>query len=93
MQITIIFTTEIILVIYKFLNNNQKFKEIKLDHKSNVINDKFDIPAANSTRINLSIYLVNNSNDNSHIELFDYNTIKITYNDNTDVLKIDNRYE
>ena len=35
----------IILVIYKFCNNYQKFKEIKLDHKKtlNIINDKFDI--------------------------------------------------
>ena len=75
--------------IYKFLNNNQKFKEIKLEHKSKVINDKFNIPATNSTRINLLIYLVNNDNDNSPIELFDYNTIKITYNDNVDILKLD----
>ena len=75
--------------LYKFYNNNQKFKEIKLDHKSNVINDKFNIAAVNSTRINLLIYLVNNNNDNLSAELCDYNTIQITYNDNVDTLKID----
>ena len=77
--------------IYKFYNNNQKFKEIKLDHNKtlNVINDKFDIPAVNPTKINLLIYLINNNNDNSYIELFDYNTVKITYKDNVDTSKID----
>ena len=77
--------------IYKFYNNYQKFKEIKLDHNKtlNLINDKFNIPGFNSKRINLLIYLVNNNNDNSSAELFDYNTIQITYNDNVDISKID----
>ena len=75
--------------IYKFYNNNQKFKEIKLDHKSNVINNKSNLPGVNSTRINLLIYLVNNNNDNSSADLFDYNTIQTTYNDNIDTSKID----
>ena len=55
----------------------------------NVINDKFSILAVNTTKINLLIYLINNNNDNSYIELFDYNTVKITYNDNDDTSKID----
>ena len=74
---------------YKFYNSYQKFKEIKLDHKKNVINDKFNMHAVNSTRINLLIYLVNNEKDNPKIELFDYNTVKITYKDNVDTSKID----
>ena len=75
--------------ISKFFNNNQKFKEIKLNHKSNVINNKFNIPAVNSTRISLLIYLANNNNDNSSAELFDYNTIQIISNDDVDTSKID----
>ena len=75
--------------IYKFFNNNQKFKEIRLDHKSKVVKDKFNIPAANFTRINLLIYLVNHEKDNSTVELFDYNTVKITYDDKVDTSKID----
>ena len=55
----------------------------------NVINDKFNIPAVNSSRISLLIYLVNNENDNSSVELFDYITVKITYNDNVNASKID----
>ena len=76
--------------LYKFYNNYQKFKEVKLNHNktSNVVNDKFNIPSINSTKINLLIYLVNNNNNNSSIELFDYNTVKITYNDNVDTLKL-----
>ena len=77
--------------LYKFCNNNQKFKEIKLNHKSNVINDKFDIHGVNSTRISLLIYLVNNNNNNNNslIKLFDHNTVKTTYNDKIDTLKLD----
>ena len=77
--------------IYKFYNNYQKFKEIKLNHNktANVINDEFNIPSINSTKINLLIYLVNNNNDNSSIKFFDYNTIQITYNDDIDTSKID----
>ena len=58
--------------IYKFYNNYQKFKEVKLNHNniSNVVNDKFDIRGVNSTKINLLIYLVNNNKDNKSIELF-----------------------
>ena len=53
---------------------------------SNVINNKFEIPGVNSTRINLLIYLVNNDINNNSIELFDYNTVKIIYNDKVDAL-------
>ena len=69
----------------------QKFKEFKLDHNKtlNVINDKFNIPGVTSRRINHLIYLVNNNNDNSSVELFDYNTIKITYDDKVNTSKID----
>ena len=38
--------------IYKFNNNYQKFKEVKLNHNiiSNVVNDKFDIRGVNSKK-------------------------------------------
>ena len=77
--------------IYKFYNNYQKFKEIKLSHNiiSNVVNDKFDIRGVNSTKINLLIYLVNNNRNNKSIDLFDYNTVQVIYNDNIDTLKSD----
>ena len=52
-----------------------------------MVNDKFDIQAINSTKINLLIYLVNNNKDNKSIELFDYNTVQVIYNDNIDTLK------
>ena len=71
--------------VYKFYNIYQKFKEVRLNHNktSNVVNSKFNIPSINSTKTNLLIYLVNsNNNNNSSIELFDYNTIQIIYNDN-----------
>ena len=35
------------------------------------------------------IYLVNNNKNNKSIELFDYNTVQIIYNDNIDTLKSD----
>ena len=77
--------------LYKFYNNNQKFKETKLNHNKtlDLINDKFNISGLNSKRINLLIYLVNNNNNNSSVELFDYNTIQIIYNDYVDTLKSD----
>ena len=52
------------------------------------MNDKFDVQAINSTRINILIYLVNNNNNNKLIESFD-NNIQVIYNDNIDVLKSD----
>ena len=77
--------------VHKFYNNRQKFKEVRLNHNkvSNVVNDKFNIQAVNSTRINLLIYLVNNNKDNKLVELFDYNTVQVIYNDNIDILKSD----
>ena len=53
------------------------------------MNDKFNIPGLNSKKISLLIYLVNNNNNNSSVELYDYNTMQITYNDNIDTSKID----
>ena len=77
--------------IYKFYNNYQKFKEVRVNHNiiSNVVNDKFDIQGINSTKINLLIYLVNSNKNNKSIDLFDYNTVQVIYNDNTDSLKSD----
>ena len=77
--------------IYKFYNNYQKFKEVKINHDkiSNAVNGKFNIHGVNSTRINLLIYLVNNSKNNKSIELFDYNNLEVIYNDNIDTLKSD----
>ena len=77
--------------VYKFYNNGKKFKEVKLNHNiiSNVVNDKFDIQGIHSTKINILIYLVNNNKDNKSIELFDYNTVQVIYNDNIDTLKSD----
>ena len=57
--------------------------------KLNLINDKSNIPSVNSKRINILIYSVNNNNNNLPVELFDYNTIQITYNDDVDTLKSD----
>ena len=93
MQIIIILMIKIIILVMcmKFYNNNKKFKEVRLDHNiiSNVVNNKFDIQGNNSTRINLLIYLVNNNKDNKSVELFDYNTVQVIYNDNIDILKSD----
>ena len=77
--------------IYKLYNNYQKFKEVKLNPNiiSNVVNDKFDIRGVNSTKINLLIYLVNNNKNNKSIDLFDYNTVQVIYNDNIDTLESD----
>ena len=76
--------------VYNFYSNNKKFKEVRLNHNiiSNVVNDKFDIQAINSTRINILIYLVNNNKNNKLIESSD-NNIQVIYNDNIDVLKSD----
>ena len=81
--------------IYKFYNYYQKFKEVKINHNiiSNIVNDKFNIRGVNSTKINLLIYLVNNNKDNNSIELFDYNTVQVIYNDNIDTLKPDTNKE
>ena len=77
--------------VYKFYNNGKKFKEVRLNYNiiSNVVNDKFDIQGINSTKINILIYLVNNNKNNNSIDLFDYNTVQVIYNDNIDTLKSD----
>ena len=74
---------------YNFYSNGEKFKRVVLNYIiiSNVVNDKFEIQGINSTRINILIYIVNNNNE--LIELFDYNTVEVIYNDNISVLKSD----
>ena len=74
--------------VYNFYSNDEKFKRVVLNHNiiSNVVNDKFEIQGINSTRINILIYIVNNNKNNKLIELFDYNTVQVIYNDNIDVL-------
>ena len=74
--------------VYNCYSNNKKFKRVVLDHKSNVVNDKFDIQGIDSTRINILLYIVNNNENNKLIESFD-NNIQVIYNDNIDVLKSD----
>ena len=76
---------------YNFYSNGEKFKRVVLNHNiiSNVANDKFEIQGINSTRINILIYIINNNKNNKLIELFDYNTVQVIYNDNIDVLKSD----
>ena len=74
--------------VYKFYANNDKFKEIILNHKDNIINDEFKIKTIESLQIRISIFLVNNDGDNSLIELYDYNTIQIKYEDNINTSKI-----
>ena len=68
------------------------FKEIILNHKDNfkdnIINDEFKIKTIDSSQIRVLIYLINNNNDNSKIELDDYNTIQIIYEDDVDASKI-----
>ena len=77
--------------VYKFYNNSKKFKEVRLNHNiiSNFVNDKFNIQGINFTKISILKYLVNNDKDNKSIELFDYNTVQVIYNDNIDTLKSD----
>ena len=69
--------------VYKFYNNNIKFKEMIIDHKDNIINDVFEINTVKSSNIRLSIFLINNKGNNSSITLHKYNTIQIKYLDNT----------
>ena len=76
--------------IYKFYNGIHNFKELILDHKNNIINDKFEISSIKTSEIKILIYLVNNDGDNSTIELYDYNTINVIYKDNINTIYIDN---
>ena len=65
-----------------FYNNGKEFKNFSLHNNrvSNLVNDKFDIQAINSSEIKLLIYLINNV-DYKKIELFDNSTIQIFYNE------------
>ena len=74
--------------IYSFNNNNKEFKKFSIYNNriSNVVKDKFEIQAVDSTEIKLLVYQINNV-DYKKIELFDNNTIQIIYNE-TD-LKLD----
>ena len=51
--------------VYRFYNNRRQFKRIILDHdrSSNVINDKFEIQAIDSTEIDIAIYFENNTDN------------------------------
>ena len=49
--------------VYRFFNNKIQFKKIILNHdrSSNVINDKFEILGIDSNEIEISVYVVNNT--------------------------------
>ena len=93
MQSIIIYDINKFSHIYKFYNNNKLFKEIVLNHKNNfkdnIINDEFKIKTIDSSQIRVLIYLINNNNDNSTIELYGYNSIEIIYEDDVKTSKID----
>ena len=63
-----------------FLIIKYNLKKIILDHdrSSNVINDKFEIQGIDSNEIEISVYVVNNT-DNIKIALVGNNTIQINY--------------
>ena len=69
--------------IYKFYNNKKIFKEIKLDNISNIVNDKFEIQAIDSTAIDIGIFYETNTRGNKKIELVGDNTCQVSYFDNT----------
>ena len=46
--------------VYKFYNNNTKFKEVILNHTDTTIEDEFEIKTVESSQIQIKIYLVNN---------------------------------
>ena len=68
--------------IYKFYNNKKIFKEIKLDNISNIVNDKFEIQAIDSTVIDIGIFYETNKGGNKEIKLVGNNTCHISYFDN-----------
>ena len=74
--------------VYKFYANNNKFKEIILDHKDTIISDEFEIKTIESSQIQIKIYLVNNDGDNRLIKLYGNNNIQIKYLDNINNSKI-----
>ena len=65
--------------IYRFYNNGKQFKNFSLynNRVSNLVNDKFDIQAVNSTEIKLVIYLIIGE-DFKTFKLFD-SAIQIIY--------------
>ena len=69
--------------IYKFYNNKKIFKEIKLDNISDIVNDKFEIQAINSTAIDIGIFYETNTGGNKEIKLVGDNTCRVSYFDNT----------
>ena len=68
--------------IYKFYNNKKIFKEIKLDNISNIVNDKFEIQAIDSTAIDIGIFYETNTGGNKEIKLVGDNTCQVSYFDN-----------
>ena len=68
--------------IYKFYNNKKIFKEIKLDNISNIVNDKFEIQAIDSTAIDIGIFYETNTDGNKEIKLVGDNTCQVSYFDN-----------
>ena len=68
--------------IYKFYKNKKIFKEIKLDNISNIVNDKFEIQAIDSTAIDIGIFYETNTGGNKTIKLVGDNTCQVSYFDN-----------
>ena len=68
--------------IYKFYKNKKIFKEIKLDNISDIVNDKFEIQAINSTAIDIGIFYETNTGGNKEIKLVGDNTCQVRYFDN-----------
>ena len=70
------------------------FKEIILHHNDYLnntsnIRESFNFKTPDTSKIEVYIYLVNNKNDNTSIDLFDYNSIRFVYNDNVITSLID----
>ena len=68
--------------IYKFYKNKKIFKEIKLDNISDIVNDKFEIQAIDSTAIDIGIFYETNTGGNKEIKLVGDNTCQVSYFDN-----------
>ena len=68
--------------IYKFYKNKKIFKEIKLDNISNIVNDKFEIQAIDSTAIDIGIFYETNTGGNKEIKLVGDNICQVSYFDN-----------
>ena len=68
--------------IYEFYKNKKIFKEIKLDDISDIVNDKFEIQAIDSTAIDIGIFYETNMGGNKTIKLVGDNTCQVSYFDN-----------